>query len=167
MLNMHKHDGKCGARFIVKNVMEDKMKKFILFAVLLTFMAGAVPVFAQQQSAPRFKYESEYYYFNFPIEKIYAYRLGYIILYRKAGNLLARTFVPSNWFTDIGGKGEIVGLNSGKEWPSMTVYYKNGEFSHLRLRLRRQRSHETWGVVPLTINIDDQFKDIEEIKLEF
>ena len=142
------------------------MRKIIILAVLLSLSQGAMPLFAQQQSEPKFK-ESEYYYFNFPIEKIYAYRLGYIILYRRTGNLIARTYVPSSWFNVIGGKGEIVGLGSGNEWPSMTVYYKSGEFSHVRLRLRRERSHETWGVVPLNINIDDYFKDIEEVQLEF
>ena len=141
------------------------MKKIILLVALITLGQGLTPLFAQQ-SASKFK-ESEYYYFNFPIEKIYAYRLGYIILYRKGENQIVRTTVPSHWFTDIGGKGEIIGIGSGKEWPSMTVYYKNGEFSHVRLRLRRDRSHETWGVVPLNRNIDDQFQDIEEVKLEF
>jgi len=140
------------------------MKRKILFVVLITLLLG-VSLFAQQ-SGSKYK-ESEYYYYNVPIEKIYAYRLGYVVIYRISGNRLARTYLPGEWFTTIGGKGEIVGLGSGKEWPSMTVYYKSGEFSHVRLRLRRQRTHETWGVVPLSVNIDDYFKDIEEVQLQF
>jgi len=140
------------------------MKKIMLLTVLVA-LCGASSLFAQQ-SAPKYK-ESEYYYYNVPIEKIYAYRLGYIVLYRKGANQMARTYLPAEWFTDIGGKGEVVMLGSGHEWPSMTVYYKSGEFSHVRLRLRRDRSHETWGVVPLNINIDDYFKGIEEVQLEF
>ena len=140
------------------------MKKIMLLAVLAALCVGS-SLFAQQ-SAPKYK-ESDYYYYNVPIEKIYAYRLGYIVLYRKGANQMARTYLPSDWFTDIGGKGELIGLGTGKEWPSMTVYYKNGEFSHVRLRVRRARSHETWGVVPLNINIDDYFKGIEEVQLEF
>ena len=140
------------------------MKKIILGAVLAVLCCGTV-LFAQQ-SKPKYK-ESEYYYFNVPIEKIYFYRNGYIVIYRKGANQMARTYIPSNWFTDIGGKGEIVGLGSGKEWPSMSVYYKSGEFSHVRLRLRRDRSHETWGVVPLNRNIDEYFENVEDIQLEF
>ena len=49
----------------------------------------------------------------------------------------------------------------------MSVYYKNGEFSHVRLRARVERAHSTWGFIPLNINVDDQFKDIEEVYLEF
>ena len=140
------------------------MKK-ILILIALVVLVQAAPLFAQDQSA-NFK-ESDYYYYNFTIEKIYFYRLGYVVVYRKGANQLARTYIPSEWFTEIGGKGEIVGLGPGSEWPSMTVYYKQGEFSHVRLRLRRERSHETWGMVPLSINMDEYFKDIEEVKLEF
>ena len=139
------------------------MKKITLLVVLAALIIGG-PLFAQQSS--KYK-ESEYYYFNVPIEKIYSYRLGYIVIYRKGINQMARTYLPYDWFSEAGGKGELVGLGSGKEWPSMTVYYKSGEFSHVRLRVRRHKSHASWGVVPLTMNIDDYFKDIEEVKLEF
>ena len=140
------------------------MKKIMLLAVLVVFGCGSL-LFAQE-SKPKYK-ESEYYYFNVPIEKIYSYRNGYVVVYRKRANLLAHTYIPADWFTDIGGKGELIGLRSGREWPSMTVYYKNGEFSHVRLKVRRERSHETWGVVPLNINIDENFENIEDIQLEF
>jgi hypothetical protein len=140
------------------------MKKIILLAVLVTIGFGTA-LFAQQ-SKPRYK-ESEYYYFNVPIEKIYIYRKGYIVNYRKGANQLARVYIPGDWFTDIGGKGELIGLGSGKEWPSMTVYYKNGEFSHVRLRVRREKSHVSWGVVPLNINIDEDFESIEDLQLQF
>ena len=139
------------------------MKKVLLLVVLVTLSQG-VSLFAQ--SNKKYK-ESEYYYYNVPIEKIYTYRLGYVVIYRKGVNQMARTYIPAEWFTEAGGKGEVVALGSGKEWPSMTVYYKSGEFSHVRLMLRRERNHESWGVVPLNVNIDDYFKDVEDIKLEF
>jgi len=110
--------------------------------------------------------ESEFYYYNFTIEKIYSHRLGYIVSYRKASNKIVQTYIPIDWFNTIGGKGEIVYLGSGSEWPSMIVYYKNGEFSHVRLRLRKEITHSSWGLIPFTVNIDDLFQDIEELKLE-
>jgi len=84
-----------------------------------------------------------------------------------ASNKLARTYIPIDWFNTIGGKGEIVYLGPGNEWPSIIVYHRYGEFSHVRLRLRRERSHQTWDIIPLNANIDDYFKDIEEIKMEY
>ena len=140
------------------------MKKIMLLVVLAALILGG-SLFAQQNSR-KFR-ESEYYYFNVPIEKIYTHRLGYVVVYRRGGNQLSRTFLPQEWFVEVGGKGELIMLGSGAEWPSMTVYYKSGEFSHVRLRVRRARTHETWGVVPSNAQIDEYFKDIEDIRLQF
>ena len=141
------------------------MKKILLLTVVLaSFSLGGV-LFAQQ-NAPRFK-ESEYYYQNVSIEKIFVYRKGYIVLYRKGLAHMARTYIPDEWFNDIGGKGELIMLGSGKEWPSMTVYYRNGDFSHVRLKIRRHRGHESWGIVPLNVNLDEYFEGVEEVQLEF
>ena len=139
------------------------MKKKILLVVLIAICMGTA-LYAQQTSS-RYQ-ESDYYYFNVSIEKIWAYRLGYIVVYRKGVNQMATTYLPEEWFTTIGGRGEIVMLGSGKEWPSMTVYYNRGEFSHVRLRVR-ERTHQTWGLVPPGINLDQYFQDVEEIRLQF
>jgi len=138
----------------------------VLFLALAIFGQGD---FLSAQTAtedPEWK-ESEFYFFNYTIEKIYTHRLGYIVVYRRASNRLERVYLPLEWFNTIGGKGEIVYLGSGKEWPSMIVYHKNGEFSHVRLRLRKYGLHETWSVVPFNVSIDDYFKDIEEVKLVY
>ena len=137
------------------------MKKIILLVVLAVFCLGTF-AFAQQFSS-----ESDYYYLSYPIEKIYLYRLGYMIIYRGNSNTMSRTFVPHEWFTGMGAKGEIVFLGPGREWPTMTVYYNNGDFSHVRLRLRRDRAHETWGLIPLNMNLDEYFQNIEEVDLEY
>ena len=137
------------------------MKKIILLVVLATFCLGTF-VYAQQ-----FSNESKFYYFSYPIEKIYIYRLGYMIVYRGNSNRMSRTFVPHEWFNDIGDKGEIIYLGAGNEWPSMTVFYDSGDFSHIRLKLRRDRSHETWGYIPLNTNLDDYFQNLEEVDLEY
>jgi len=138
------------------------MKKIILLVGLVVLIQGAF-LFAQTS----FSKESEFYYFNVAIEKIYTHRLGYMVIYRKGVNQMTRTFLPIEWFTEMGGRGEISPLGAGNEWPSMSVFYRNGEFSHVKLFLRRSRAHETWGVVPLNADIDHLFKDIEEVKLEF
>ena len=142
------------------------MKKIVILLAILLVFGHVAPLFAQQSSSGT--EESEYYYFSVPIEKIFTHRLGYLIIYRRgSSNHMARTYIPHSWFSDSAGRGDVVGLGSGKEWPSMIVYYKNGEFSHVRLRIRKNRMHETWGVLPLNINVDEYFKDIEEIKLVF
>lgn len=149
------------------------MKKIILRTGLLLVFAAFIQgtfLFAQdaQEPAPRFS-ESEYYYYNVPIEKIYAHRLGYMVVYRSNSNRTVRTFMPLAWFNTIGEgtKGEVIGLPPGNDWPSMTVYYKSGVFSHVRLMLRQNRLHETWGTIPLSADYDEYFQNVEEVKLEF
>jgi len=136
------------------------LRIFLFLALAVCSQEGAL--FAQSYPTK----ESDYYYFNYTIEKIFSHRLGYVVLYRRASNKISRVFIPMEWFNTIGGKGEVVYLGSGTEWPSMIVYYKNGVFSHVRLRLRKLRSHYTWGIIPFNIMADELFENIEELKLE-
>jgi hypothetical protein len=140
------------------------MKKFSLLVLLALVFCLEGSLFAQDKR--QFK-ESEFYYVSVPIEKIYTYRSGYVIVYRKGVNQIARTYLPLEWFTDSAGKAEEISLGSGKTWPHLSIYYKSGQFSHVRLYTRREKAHETWGMVPLNLNIDQYFEGIEEIKLEF
>jgi len=144
--------------------MRKAFLRVVLFLALAVFSQGD---FLSAQATTHEWEESEYYYFNYTIERIYSHRLGYIVVYRRASNILERVYLPLEWFNDTGGKGELVYLGSGKEWPSMIVYYKKGEFSHVRLRIRKYAQHETWGIIPFNVNIDDFFKDIDEVKMVF
>jgi hypothetical protein len=139
------------------------MKKLIFAALIVVIFAVGSPVFAQTRE----RQESEFYYVNVSLEKIWPYRRGYIVQYRKGLYQMGRAYLPSEWFTSTASKGEIITLPPGTNWPSMTVYYKNGDFSHVRLYVHRWNSHETWGAVPQNVNIDSSFDDLESIRLEF
>lgn len=89
-----------------------------------------------------------------------------MVMYRKSGAELGRTYLPAKWFSQAGGKGELLKMNTGKTWPYMTVFYKDGAFSHIRVFVRGDLSHPSWGNLPQGSNIDDKF-DIEELQLEF
>jgi hypothetical protein len=138
------------------------MKKLFFAVVFCTVLSAAL--FAQKISEGK---ESEYFYVNVNIEKIYTYRKGYIVRYRKGVNQLAITYLPMDWFTDVAGKGDLIALQAPTAWPYMVIYYKNGEFSHVKLYVRKDRAHESWGLVPLTVNIDSEFENIEDIRLQF
>jgi hypothetical protein len=142
------------------------MKKFLVILILAVVLGGVIPVIAQQNT-PATSKESEYYYVNVPLEKVYPYRRGYVVAYRKGVNQLARAYLPLEWFTESAGKGEIIYTNSGTSWPYLAVYYKNGEFSHVRLYIRKSRGHSTWGNIPLGVNIDEHFENVDDLKLEF
>ncbi|MDR3130272.1 MAG: hypothetical protein LBU18_01865 [Treponema sp.] len=138
------------------------------FIVLIGFFAAVLPVAAQEQPGqPQAdKKISEYYYVNTTVEKIYPYRKGYIIQYRKGPMGIGRLYLPYEWFTEAGNKGEVVPIASSKEWPSLSIYYKNGEFSHVRLYVRRY-SHQSWGNIPLNLNLDSYFENVSGVRLEY
>jgi hypothetical protein len=140
------------------------MKRFSLLVLMVLLFGLGLSLFAQEKR--QFK-ESDYYYVSVPIEKIYSYRNGYVVIYRKGVNQLARTYLPLDWFSNSAGKAEQIMLGPGKAWPYLTIYYKSGEFSHIRVYVRREVNHETWGVMPMNINLDEYFEGVEEIKLEF
>jgi hypothetical protein len=139
------------------------MKK-LFFAVAFCAVFQITSLFAQDFSEGR---ESGYFYVNVPIEKVYPYRKGYVIQYRKGVNQMARTYLPIEWFEEAGGKGDLLYLGPGNSWPYLTVYYKDGDFSHVRLYLRKDRAHASWGNIALGVNIDDRFENVDDLKLEF
>ncbi|MDR1175678.1 MAG: hypothetical protein LBK83_09460 [Treponema sp.] len=140
------------------------MKK-LFFVLIAVAVFQAAPLFAQNIPEDR---QSEYFYYNIPIERIYPYRKGYVIRYRKGTREMGTAYLPREWFNTAGGKGEIINLGPGPSWPYLTVYYHSGEFSHVRLYVRSNRSHESWGNIPSGVNLDEHFDDIgEDFRLEF
>jgi hypothetical protein len=132
----------------------------LFFAVLLGLVLSMTQsLYAQDRQ------ESEYYYVSIPIEKIYIHNSGYMVTYMQ-GFHLVRTFIPHDWFTDPAGKADLITLGTGRAWPNLTIYYRNGEFSHVRLYVRRDRSHQTWGTVPFSVDLEQYFTYITEVKLE-
>ncbi len=144
--------------------------KTIRFCVIALFaIAGVFPVIAQDSAgsgATKGENWSSYYYVNVPLEKVYPHRLGYVISYRKGGAELGTAYLPMKWFEEAGGKGDLVNLDAGANWPYLTVYYKDGAFSHVRLFVRKNLNHLSWGNIPQGAQIDEKF-DLEDLKLEY
>jgi hypothetical protein len=146
------------------------MKKACLLALLV--LIGLSPLFAQDQNEKMegvtSKNESDYYYVDFPIEKIFPYRLGYVIIYRRSPIKMGTTYLPISWFeSGSASKGEYVELNNGSEWPHFTVFYKNKKFNFVRLFVRKDMHDPTWGNLRLGVNLDDKFKNVESPHLTF
>jgi len=134
------------------------MKKLIIF---LFFMALITPVFAQENVA------SDLYYYNVPVEKVYPSGEGYIVQYRKGVNQIGIIGIPNEWFTEAGGKAELMKLPPGRNWPTMSIFYKAGKFSHVRLYVHHKKGHRTWGGIPQGIDVSRYFKDTDSFRIEF
>jgi hypothetical protein len=142
------------------------MKKIVFLALVCLTVIGILPLAAQNNAASNGN-DSDFYYVTVHLEKVYPYRKGYAVSYRQGVNKLATAYLPEEWFHGTAAKGDLVYLPSGQDWPHLTVYYSNGEFSHVRLYIRKDRGHTTWGNIPLNVNIDDRFDDSGDLKLAF
>jgi hypothetical protein len=136
------------------------MKK-IIFALI--FLALIMPVFSQDNS----RNTTDMYYINVPIEKIYQTGQGYVILYRKGTNQIGTVSIPYEWFTDSAGRAEMMRLPSGPDWPTMSVFYKSGEFSHVRVYVHRLSGHRTWGLFPGNVDTRQYFTDTDTFNIEY
>jgi len=136
------------------------MKRLI---IVLFFIALITPVFAQTNVAdlPRL------YYVNVPIERIYPSNEGYIIQYRNTSGTVSIIGVPNEWFSDAAGRADMVRLQPGADWPTMTVFFSNGQFSHVRLYVHRSRAHQTWGSIPMGTDVNRFFGDRNSFNIEY
>ena len=135
------------------------MKKLI---IALVFFALLSPLFAQAKN----KKTEDVYYKNVPVERIIPTNTGYVILYRGSSNALAVIGIPNEWFSDAAGCAEMVRLADGGDWPSMSVFYKNGDFSHVRLYIHKVRGHHTWGNIPYGTDVSKYFVDKNDFKVQ-
>jgi len=129
------------------------MKKLV---IVLIFVALALPVFAQPQTSNQ---HTDMYCFNVPVERIYPSSYGYIIQYRRNTNEIGSIGIPNEWFSDAAGRGEMIKLPPGKDWPTMSIFYYKGEFSHVRVYVHPVKSHTTWGNVPQGTDVSRFFSE--------
>jgi len=137
------------------------MKKLI---VVLFILAVISPVFAQQKDEQK----ESFYYINVPVEKIFRSSEGYIVMYRSSAAQISVVGIPNDWLYDSAGVAQIVKLSMASDWPTMTVFYSEGKFSHLRLYTHPAKSHATWGsVIPQGTDVSSYFSDKDSFKLQF
>jgi len=136
------------------------MRKIIIALFLLALVS---PIFAQNDPdrLPRV------YYINVPIERIIPTVDGYIIQYRSASAVIATIGIPIGWFTDAAGRAHRIQLPAGRSWPTMSVFFSDGEFSHVRIYVHRSRAHQTWGNIPQGTDVSRFFGDGETFDIQF
>jgi hypothetical protein len=150
------------------------MKKLI---IVLIFLAVISPIFAQEviidksdSFYPKNNTDNKkepFYYINIRIEKIYPTTRGYVVQYRNSAAEIITVGIHDEWFTNAASKAELVRLPTASDWPTMSVFYNNGVFSHVRLYIHPARSHQTWGNIPLGYDISKYFPDKDNLKLQF
>lgn len=134
------------------------MKRSVVIVLILLFsLAG----FAWAET-------SEFYVKTVPISKVYVHSLGYRIVYQKADKNFAVFYVPNDWFQpkpNEAPKAELV-TEVSRAVPYFSIFYKNGQFDHIRLYLHRNPGDISYGDLENPDQVDDNF-DVETLDLEF
>ena len=136
------------------------MKKLILLIAILMLIA----------STGAFAESSKYYVKTIPIIRVYDHPLGYKVVYMKSDFDLYAIYLPKDWFrvaaqTGEDPKAELVAGND-PSYPYFSVFWEDGEFSHIRLYLNNDLMHNSWGDIDPNIDLTEKFK-VETLKLEF
>ena len=135
------------------------MKKLILLIIIFMLIA----------STGVFAVTSQYYVKTIPIIRVYDHNLGYKVIYMKSNFDLHVIYIPKEWFEVAAQTGEdpkaelVAGIDSS--YPYFSVFWDNGEFSHIRLYLHSNLMHQSWGDIDPTVDLTEKFK-VETLKLE-
>lgn len=133
-----------------------KTAKILISLVLIFSFCALIPAVAE---------ESDLYYVNVPILKVFPHKLGYYVIYRK-GNLQAgEAFVPLKWF-DRSDLRAIMHKSTDDINPYFSYITKNGEFDHIRLHVPQNIKHPAWGVLQSGSTYDEKF-NADTFKLEY
>lgn len=145
------------------------MRTIRFFAAAFFAALLATPVFGQEAAADpaaiKPENKSAYYYVNVSLEKVIPHKLGFIVTYRKGNFDFAESYLPVEWFGGTATKGEVIRISGGAAWPYMSVFYKDGKVDHIRLYVRKELGHTSWGALPSGKNVDEKFK-VEDLVLE-
>jgi hypothetical protein len=133
------------------------MKRTVIFIAVTLFVLGAFAASAQEQ-------DPEIYVKTVGIMKILNHALGYKVLYLKSSMDVGEFYVPHSWFK-AGGKAELV-LGNGPAFPYFSVFYRNGEFDHIKIYAAENIGHLSWGRLKAQVGDSSKF-EIDTLDLEF
>lgn len=114
---------------------------------------------------PLFGQDSGLFVKTVPVVKVYANSFGYKIVYVKTDMTIGEIYVPLEWFTTSGSKGNLI-WGEGPEYPYFSIFYLDGKFSHIRLYVDKNVGSSSWGTLSNDTETLKKF-DIQEINPEF
>jgi hypothetical protein len=133
------------------------MKRTVMLIALLFLILGVFAVNAQEQ-------DPKLYVKTVAIMKILNHALGYKVLYLKSSMEVGEFYVPHSWFK-AGGKAQLI-LGDTPAFPYFSVFYKDGEFDHIKIYAQENIQHLSWGRLKRQVGDSSKF-EIETLDLEF
>lgn len=139
------------------------MKKLLTALVFALFVAALVPAA-----------DSPMYAKVFPVVKVTSHEKGYRVSYLNGSGDLKTTYIALEWFYQTSNyktsdgfvRAEIV-RGYGAAYPYLQVFWKDGQFHHLRLFVVDSYSDRTWGVVHVGEDFSAKFDPSKPFDLQF
>lgn len=106
--------------------------------------------------------KSPYYTKSVVIVKVYPHKLGYKIYYMANDLDVKSIYLPNTLFEEqVEGERERSKVFQGydRSYPYMTIFWKDGAFSHIKLYLKPDWSDLTWGALNDPDAHDESFKN--------
>ena len=133
------------------------MKRTVMLFALIFLVLGVFSINAQEQ-------DPKLYVKTVGIMKILNHALGYKVLYLKSTMEVGEFYVPHSWFK-AGGKAALV-LGNGPAFPYFSVFYREGEFDHIKIYAAENIRHLSWGRLKRQVGDSSKF-EVETLDLEF
>ena len=133
------------------------MKRSIILVALIFIVLGVFVANAQEQ-------DPKLYVKTVGIMKILNHALGYKVLYLKSSMEVGEFYVPHTWFK-AGGKAALV-LGNGPAFPYFSIFYRDGEFNHIKIYAAENIQHLSWGRLKRQAGDSSKF-EVETLDLEF
>lgn len=103
---------------------------------------------------------------NIPLQRVYKHSLGYRVLFDTSDLRTSELYLPNRWFQGAASQALLIdSLHPGV--PYMTIFYSDGEFSHLHLVVHRNRAHTTWDALDNAEGVADRFNSVETLELRY
>lgn len=99
------------------------------------------------------------------VQRVYPHNLGYKVIYNRSDLYPGEVYLPGRWFRQSEGKGALI-RSEHRSVPYMTVFYENGEFSHVRLFVHSNPSHVSWGALPGGEDLTEEFS-VETLEIDY
>lgn len=138
------------------------MKKICRLLVLCAVFFSAISVFPLAAQSK----ESEMYYVNTQLLRIFPHPKGYYVIYRRAALGTGEAFIPLEWFSSKENKADISYTNA-RIHPYLSFFIRDGKCEYIRVIAPEDLKSQVWGLLQYPHQYDEKFDGVESLPLEF
>ena len=140
------------------------MKKALIVAAAVLFLAAGLPLFAQTYSAAANPQQA--YNKIVPLLKVWTHSLGYMLQFFNSHSQVGEIYVPYTWFNQgVNSKADIV-YGTDPTYPYASIFWVDGKFDHITIYAYSDFSALSWGILEEVTDRTAKF-NVQEVPKDF